>query len=68
MPIIHKRQPLQMAHYHMRRPDNGNYLDSGELRGNMRVLQSDEKRKTLDQVVVTFIKGDAGMAKINWIK
>ena len=39
---IHKSQPPQMAHYHMRRsaisagrPDNRNYLESGEVRGDM---------------------------------
>ena len=30
------------------RPDNGNYLESGEVRGNMRVALSDERRKTLE--------------------
>ncbi len=30
------------------RPDNGNHLESGELRGNMRVGLSDERRKTLE--------------------
>ena len=31
------------------RPDNGNCLDGGEVRGNMRVGISDERRKTLEQ-------------------
>ena len=31
----------------------GNYLDYGELRGNMRVVLSDERRKTLD-LIFTF--------------
>ncbi len=37
------------------RPDNGNYLESGEVRGNMRVVLSDEWRKTLDLPVIFWI-------------
>ena len=34
------------------RPDNGNYLDGGEVRGNMRVGLSDEWRKTLELILI----------------
>jgi len=37
------------------RPDNGNHLESGEIRGNMRVVLSDEKRKTLAPPVIFWI-------------
>ena len=33
---------------HMRRSDKGNYLESGEVRGNMQMALSDERRKTLN--------------------
>ncbi len=37
------------------RPDNGNHLESGEIRGNMRVGLSDEGQKTLE-LIFTFFK------------
>ncbi len=30
------------------RPDNGNYLESREVRSNIQVVLSDERRKTLE--------------------
>jgi hypothetical protein len=37
------------------RPDNGNHLESGEIRGSMRVGLSDEGQKTLE-LIFTFFK------------
>ena len=45
--------PPYAAVYYFHR-QAGNYLDCGEVRGNMRVGLSDERRKTLDLILTFF--------------